>query len=121
MQICLYAYILITYVHMVNTYCMYILMCSLCALPLHSGFFIPGFPKLFVWFENHDRSCQKCIPKLNKHLRKRNIEPSHYCTAWFFKLFLDTVSVPEWVRERGEGGEGERGVRGEGELCAECI
>jgi hypothetical protein len=55
------------------------------------GFFIPGFPKLFVWFENHDRSCQKCIPKLNKHFRKRNIDPSHYCTGWFFKLFLDTV------------------------------
>ena len=56
------------------------------------GFFIPGLPKLFACCDMHSRGRQRFLPKLDKHFKKHNVEPSHYCTPWFFKLFLECVS-----------------------------
>ena len=80
------------YVHIVVVVLWYNLLSRSCAV-CPSGFFIPGFPKLKVWFEHHARAFQHVVPKLSKHFRKKDIDPSHYCTAWFFKLFIDTVST----------------------------
>jgi len=56
------------------------------------GFFIPGLPKLFACCDMHSRGRERLLPKLDRHFKKHNIDPSHYCTPWFFKLFLECVS-----------------------------
>ena len=68
-------------------------LCAACP----SGFFSPGFPKLKVWFEYHARAFQHVVPKLSKHFRKKDIDPSHYCATWFIKLFIDAVSTCKCV------------------------
>lgn len=55
------------------------------------GFFIPGLPKLFACCDMHSRGRQRLLPKLDKHFKKHSVEPSHYCTPWFFKLFLECL------------------------------
>lgn len=77
------------------------LMCLMFIKMCFLGFFIPGLPKLFACCDMHSRGRQRYLPKLDKHFKKHNVEPSHYCTPWFFKLFLECVScyikMKQWL------------------------
>lgn len=56
------------------------------------GFFIPGFPKLLRFQQQHDRVFAKFLPKLKKHFDRQNIDAGLYTLKWFFQCFLDRVS-----------------------------
>jgi len=70
----------------------YLCIAKIMVFSIPVGFFIPGLPKLFACCDMHSRGRERLLPKLDRHFKKHNIDPSHYCTPWFFKLFLECVS-----------------------------
>lgn len=55
------------------------------------GFFVPGFPKLLRFQEQHDKVMKKLIPKLAKHLDREGVNTSLYTLKWFMQCFLDRL------------------------------
>ncbi|KAI9561737.1 hypothetical protein GHT06_012698 [Daphnia sinensis] len=65
------------------------------------GFFIPGFPKLLRFQQQHDKIFAKFLPKLKKHFDRQNIDAGLYTLKWFFQCFLDRVSLAQLKPFRG--------------------
>jgi len=55
------------------------------------GFFIPGFPKLIRFQEQHDKILHKKLRRLQKHLISNSIDTGIYTLKWFFQCFLDRL------------------------------
>ncbi|XP_032794315.2 USP6 N-terminal-like protein [Daphnia magna] len=62
------------------------------------GFFIPGFPKLLRFQQQHDKIFAKFLPKLKKHFDRQNIDAGLYTLKWFFQCFLDRVPFSLAIR-----------------------
>jgi len=64
------------------------------------GFFIPGFPKLIRFQEQHDKILHKKLRRLQKHLIANGIDTGIYTLKWFFQCFLDrlpfSISIRIW-------------------------
>ena len=81
------------------------------------GFFIPGFPKLIRFQEQHDKVSKarldatnlnvglfqilhKKLRRLQKHLVANSIDTGIYTLKWFFQCFLDrlpfSLSIRVW-------------------------
>lgn len=62
------------------------------------GFFIPGFPKLIRFQEQHDKILHKKLRRLQKHLIANSIDTGIYTLKWFFQCFLDRLPFSLTIR-----------------------
>jgi len=62
------------------------------------GFFIPGFPKLIRFQEQHDKILHKKLRRLQKHLIANSIDTGIYTLKWFFQCFLDRLPFSITIR-----------------------
>jgi len=62
------------------------------------GFFIPGFPKLIRFQEQHDKILHKKLRRLQKHLIANSIDTGIYTLKWFFQCFLDRIPFSISIR-----------------------
>eukprot|EP00092_Neocalanus_flemingeri_P032883 GFUD01035762.1.p1 GENE.GFUD01035762.1~~GFUD01035762.1.p1 ORF type:complete len:854 (+),score=257.98 GFUD01035762.1:282-2843(+) len=62
------------------------------------GFFIPGFPKLIRFQEQHDKILHKKLRRLQKHLTANSIDTGIYTLKWFFQNFLDRLPFSLTIR-----------------------
>jgi len=62
------------------------------------GFFIPGFPKLIRFQEQHDKILRKKLRRLQKHFQANSIDTGIYTLKWFFQCFLDRLPFSVTIR-----------------------
>lgn len=53
--------------------------------------FVPGFPKLFLYFQILEQLIRNHLPRLFAHFTQYDMVPSTYCTRWFLMLFIGQV------------------------------
>lgn len=55
------------------------------------GMLIPGLPKLLAYCDYHATMRKRFLSRLDRHLSRQQVQPSEYCTAWFVKIYLDSL------------------------------
>jgi len=62
------------------------------------GFFIPSFPKLMRFQDQHDKILLKKLKRVQKHLMANNMDTGIYTLKWFFQCFLDRIPFSLVIR-----------------------
>ena len=53
--------------------------------------FVPGFPKLFLYFQILETLVRTKLPHLYAHFQKHDMIPATYATRWFLMMFIGQV------------------------------
>jgi len=62
------------------------------------GFFIPGFPKLKRFQDQHDKILRRKLKRIEKHFLVHGVDTGIYTLKWFFQCYLDRLPFSIVIR-----------------------